>query len=521
MPPPNGIGINLGVLGAIYPEIPFVDVFKETQPWRIAKKYGTAGAISTGVSEIGDDGWVKSLASDERAVACAFQFKSEHYPAGVYTVLYRGVGTLDAAGATRVVSRSPGRMKILVTPRPGGGGLCIVESTTDPGDPIRDIRVIMPGFESVYEKDPFYPPFINELKPFGTVRMIGWAEVNRSQVSSWADRRPMDYSTQAVSIDKTTKPVTFTGVALEYQIDLANELGSNPWFVTPTMASDDYMRKMAELVHRRLRPDLHPIIEFSNEIWNAAFSDHQYALAEGMRAGLDPEPDPKKSRAEYYWYATRAARMFDIWNVAFGSDDHRIVHVIAGQQGWAAEADAILGYRDTYKKADVLAVAGYARAFSFYRDRDPQTLQAISRTSVTEVLRHLKENIATVLPAQWAANRKIADKYGLGLVVYEGGLDFSTNILSPPYREPITDLMVAAGRDPTIEEIYSGLLNQIPTSKVRLFMHFCDVATPAGWGSYGALEYQQQDPITSPKYVALTKFIDAHPVAREPADPTK
>ena len=35
------------------------------------------------------------------------------------------------------------------------------------------------------------------------------------------------------------------GVALEYQIALANQVGANPWFCVHHLASDDYVRRMA------------------------------------------------------------------------------------------------------------------------------------------------------------------------------------------------------------------------------------------------------------------------------------
>lgn len=500
---PAGIGINLGVVSSIYQEIPFVDVFRETQPWRIARHAVPNRDPPIDQSVIGPDGWIRSLATNEHAVACAFEGAHGRYPGGVYTLTYKGRGLLQIAGAGHIIGRGSGVIRVQVTPKPDQG-ICVTEWTTDPRDPIRDIHFVMPGFESTYQTHPFYPPFLAALRPFPVIRLIGWAQANKSDVVEWSDRRTPDYATQAWSYDAKTAPITRRGVALEYQIALANTLDADPWFNIPTRASDDYIRQMAELVHKTLRPDLHPIIEFSNEIWNCGFPDCKYAEAQGMAMGLDPGADPRTTHAHFYWYALRASRMFDIWNEVWGADSKRVVHMIAGQEGWPKEADLILGYHDTWKKADALAVGAYEVPFKLSPKSDQDTLDQISHMSADQVLDELGERVSSSLLPLLVKHAEVARKYGLSLAIYEGGPALATTMIIGPHKGAITDLLLAARRDPAMERTYQSLLKGASNSGVRLFMHFEDVEWPSSWGSFGALEYQDQDPATSPVYRALT-----------------
>lgn len=503
---PDGprLGINLSMLGSAFPEIPFVDAFRQFDPWIIR---GTALQGKTTLA----NGWITQLAEGQFAQACAFQrFNQGHYPAGRYTILYDGRGELTVRGSLRIIEDRPGRMIIDVMPGDdqAKAGLCLIEHATAPDDPIRNIRVILPGFEHTYQRDPFYPPFLRALKPFGTIRFMPWAGIARSDVVEWADRRPADYATQALSFSPTTEPVTRTGVALEYQIALANRMGADPWLNVPVRASDDYIRQMATYVHAHLRPDLHLYIEFSNEIWNGRFaSDYGYAREMGTLMGLDSNRN--HTNAGLYWYALRSSRMFDIWNEVYGRDARRIAHVIAGQQNWPREAEIILSFRDTYRKADVLAVGGYVSPYR-YRDMvDPQTAGQIAHHTPAQVMDNLNAAI-TASGAAIAAHRAIARRYDLGLVVYEGGTDFDTGMVPAPSRAKISALFATVQADPQLGAAYRRLLDIQFAQGTTLFNHFCDVMPPAA-GGHGLLEWQDQPLATSTKFQALSRYFTRKP----------
>ena len=52
-------------------------------------------------------------------------------------------------------------------------------------------------------------------------------------------------------------------------------------------------------------------------------------------------------------------------------------------------------------------------------------------------------------------------------------------------------------------QIYRDYLAAWKAEGLGVFMHFIDVYTPQKWGNWGALERQDQDPATAPKYRAL------------------
>lgn len=71
-------------------------------------------------------------------------------------------------------------------------GLLVVLERTDPQDPIRNIRVIMPGYEqaAVWGDQPFHPAFLEFLRPFGVLRFMDWMHSNAENLPKEWDERP-------------------------------------------------------------------------------------------------------------------------------------------------------------------------------------------------------------------------------------------------------------------------------------------------------------------------------------------
>jgi hypothetical protein len=494
--PGPSIGVNVYALTSIGQEIPFVDAFKMSSPW-VLRTPGQPGP--PGTPKLTQDGWVASLEGRQFAQASMFNGGDGHYPGGTYTVLYEGEGTIQfARNGVTILSSKQGEIKIDVKPWAGpGNGIVLNEMETNPANPIRNIRVILPGFEKTYLKEPFNPVFLARLAPFHALRYVGWQHTNRSDTVNWSDRRTMEFETQASATSGPPQQV-MTGVALEYQIDLANTLRADPWFNIPVKASDEYIRQMALLVHQRLRPDLHPMIEFSNEIWNGFFVDAAYAQKMGVEMHLAPDP----AIAKLNWYALRASQMFDIWNEVYGPDKEKIVHIIAAQQSWAHLGDVELSYNDTYKKADVLAIAAYIQPLLL---RDGKNYAQVAKMTSAQVLDVMDEELRTNMKTQFAQHAAIAKKYGVGLVVYEGGPGVETSRVPPEFNKTITDLFVETNRSPRMAAMYTELLDTWFASGGGLFMHFTDVFAPGHYGNWGLLEYQDQDPGQAPKYQAVTR----------------
>ena len=245
------LGTNLTAISDWTRQWPFVDIFKLARAW-IPQQEGQPWGQGPPL-QLTPDGWPASLQPGQFAETIIFDNQLEDnaasYPSGNYTLLYDGEGTIafDLGSAT-IVGQSPGRMVVNV---PGLSiGVFVKITQTNPANPLRNIRFIMPGFENVYQTQPFHPLFLQRLQNYRVLRFMEWMFTNNSAVQHWSDRAlPSDYT-------KAQK-----GVDLETMIQLANTLHVAPWFNIPHAATDDYVQQFARLVYQQLDPDLPVYIE--------------------------------------------------------------------------------------------------------------------------------------------------------------------------------------------------------------------------------------------------------------------
>ncbi len=186
-------------------ELPWVDVFRLSRPW-VSQKQGMPWGKGPAL-ELDAHGWVKRLEPDCWAETLMCTIENGHYPAGQYTVLYEGEGTLDVWNAARVVQRQPGRMILDVDPAKGAVFLKLL--ATNPANYVRNIRVIMPGFENTYEQEPFQPVFLKRWQGVACLRFMDWMHTNGSTIAHWADRPTLADATYSAK-----------GVPVELMVDL-------------------------------------------------------------------------------------------------------------------------------------------------------------------------------------------------------------------------------------------------------------------------------------------------------------
>jgi len=272
-PAQSRLGINLAGPSDWNTELPFVDVFRLARHW-ISQRKGEPWGKGPKL-ELDANGWVNRLEADCWAETLLSTIEGGHYPTGQYLCLYEGDGRIDF-GSAREVSRGPGRIVF----EPGGQGAFFLRiRRTNPENRVRNIRVIMPGFEKTYRDNPWHPAFLARWRQFNTIRFMDWMLTNGSKVRTWADRPTPEYFT-----------CTERGVPLELMIDLCNRLGVNPWFCMPHEADDDYVRQFARQVNRDLKPGLKVYVEYSNEIWNSIFQQTRYSGEQGLKLGFGEKP---------------------------------------------------------------------------------------------------------------------------------------------------------------------------------------------------------------------------------------
>jgi hypothetical protein len=482
-PPRPRLGMNLNGPADWNSELPFVDVFRLSRAW-ISQRKGAGWGQGPALA-LDERGWVARLEPDCWAETPLCTIEGGHYPAGDYTVLYDGEGVIEFWNAAAVTSSAPGRMVIRVDPSKGAIFLRLMR--TNPDNYIRNIRVIMPGFEQTYASDPWHPAFLNRWQGVACLRFMDWMMTNGSQVRTWGDRPKLDDAT-----------CTTRGVPLELMIDLANRLQADPWFCMPHLADDGYVRSFAQTVKERLQPDLHVYVEYSNEVWNGMFPQSRYAGEEGRRLGFAEKP----WEAAWRYAAYRSVQVFPIWSEVFGGTA-RLVRVLPTQAANAYVSEQIVSFQDAYRQADALAIAPYI-ACNVSPNGKPSVAEAEGWT-VDQALDYM-EQVALPQSVSWIkAQKQVADKYGLELIAYEGG-QHMVGVAGGENSERLTALLQAANRSPRMGEIYGRHYEAWTQAGGDLFCYFSSVGTWTKWGSWGILQHYDDDPAASPKFIATMQW---------------
>ncbi len=468
-------------------ELPLVDIFRMARPW-ISQRKG-AGWGKGPPLDIDSHGWVKRLESNCWAETLLCSIPDGHYPSGRYTVLYKGRGKLTFGGAARIVREQPGRMVLDVDADRGPIFLRITR--TDPADYVRDIHVILPGFEQTWKQDPFHPKFLRRWKGIACIRFMDWMHTNGSKIETWSDRPVLEDASFAKK-----------GMPLEWMIDLCNRLDADAWFCMPHRADDDYVRRFATLVHERLEPERKVYIEYSNEVWNSMFEQNRYAQARAKELGLGSADRPWEGGGMFY--ARRSVQIFDIWEDVFGGTD-RLVRVLAWQSGnvWWFE-NILLPTDDAHRHCDALAIAPYLSMMVRQRGKGLLASQ-VERWSVDQVLDYVE---STALPKsldQIRRTKQLADKYRLKLLAYEGGQHL-VGVAGGENNERVTRLLTLANQHPRMGAIYARYLRGWARAGGDLFCNFSSVARPSKWGSWGVLPYWDTPPNEAPKYRAIVDW---------------
>lgn len=513
------IGTNLHRIAQWSTERPFVDIFKSSRQWLTqctAKDPGCSNAWNTGEYEqlnLDAGGWIRSLPTPEdpleyTLVGTVLNRDLGGYPGGRYVVLYDGEGTLEYqfdAEKDRAAS-VPGRDVIDVTP--SNAGIWIGITATDPqrtGNYLRNIRVV-PADSS--EREIFNPEFLNKLKHYKALRFMDWMGTNSSEQKEWHNRPTV-----------TSYSYNFQngGVPLEIMIDLANRIGSAPWFNMPHMATDAYMKNFAEMVRENLSQDLPIYVEYSNEVWNQEFIQGDWIEQQGIAEWSDSSAGNTKKRLN--WHGKRTAQMCDIWKEVFNSEQDRVICVMGTQaaNSWTAlqALDCPLWQEGPCQQhgIDALAIAPYFGGYLGSKQYESQ----VQDWTVTQLFEEIN-NGGVLAPASDGAlqtafswmqeNAQIAKQRNLKLIAYEGGQHLVGHG-GVENNQVIADLFIEANRDPRMYDVYLNYLKQWENVGGDLLLHYLAISLPNKWGSWGALEDVDQE--SSPKYRALEAFANQNP----------
>lgn len=485
------MGINFTTIGYTNVQQPFVDLMKTCDMWSTQDTSGFPIATNTNeLSSIPVDtnGYPLQLpvtvSGQPRTVFTKMVSGiNGYYPGGNYVVLYDGTGTFRFSGSSiSIVSSVPGRIEIDVTPNNTGIYLKLV--TSDVSDPVRNIRVLMPGHELTYQSQPFNPEFTSKIAPFTTLRFMDWNNNNTNEDVQWSNRRSSTYYTQGSSPGRLDS----LGVAWEYAINLCNSLGKDCWISVPTMADDNYITQLATLFRDSLDPNLKIYLEYSNECWNmgsAFLTNYNWIEANGTGANHSQKT------------ASLICNVFDLWQTVFGTSmSTRVIRVATGRlTSTNSEVQIIMDYLiANCTGADAISVSAY----NLWPLPDYDSLIALCPTAtVADIISINQNRMATYYP--WFVN--ITQKsitYGIPLLFYEGGQHIQGSG-APCAMAAIYD----AQNDIGMYNFYQTWFQKLrDTTNATLFMHFA----LAGVGTMGLLNHIYQP--TSLKYQAITEYIN-------------
>jgi hypothetical protein len=480
--PKPSLGTNLSGPADWNTELPFVDVFRLSRTW-ISQKQGEGWGKGPPL-ELDALGWVKKLEPNCYAESPLMTIEGGRFPKGQYTVFYKGKGKVTF-NAAKTVSSEPGKM-IIEPDRPHGIFLQIRE--TDPADPIRDIRVVMPGHETTYETQPFRPGFLDLWRGVTCIRFMDWQHTNNSTLAKWADRPTLEDATWTVK-----------GVPVEVMIDLANELDADPWFCMPHLADDDFVRQFATLVKQKLEPERKVYVEYSNEVWNGQFQQSRWAGEQGIQLKFAEKP----WEAAWKFTGYRSKQVFKIWEEVFGGTD-RLVRCLPTQAANAYVSERVVEFQDAYQSADALAIAPYMTC-NVPEKGDKLTAAEVEKWTVDQAMDFMEQTSLPETEKWLAEQKKTADKFGLKLVCYEAG-QHMVGVVGGENNEAMMKLFHEANRSERMGKLYEKYYAAWEAAGGDLLCNFSSISNWSKWGSWGLMEYYDSKPSEYPKFVSTMNW---------------
>ncbi|WP_412505512.1 hypothetical protein [Roseovarius sp. SYSU LYC5161] len=540
------IGIGLTGVNDWSVQQPFLNVMKTARPWIVHKagQWGGGGVAELRENGVLDaDGWPVRLPRELGTVGTVIltDLPAEAGSiAGRYRLSFDGTGVVEVMG--RAENKQYGKNEVFFDFTPGDGPVEIRLRRSDPartGDYVRNIRVVkVEHLDRFARGEIFNPLFLSRIRDFDTLRYMDWMDTNHSQLSRWRDRpRVADYTYASAG-----------GVPLEIMLELARQSGTNAWFNMPHQADDDYVRRFARTVRDGLGPETRVYVEFSNEVWNWAFSQAKWASARAAELWGNED-------AGGQFYGMRAAQVARIWSDVFagaGAPGPELVNVISTQTGWLGLEESILNaplwqesdpdVRAPVTYFDAYAVTGYfggilgtedragmvrdwlaeSRAKARQTARESGLTGAAAETHVSDHAYDMasrraglellngtvsgddSDTLADLLGRVLPYHARVAAANDLDLVMYEGGTHL-VGIGSMVDDAALTRFFTHFNYTPQMGRLYEVLLAGWRRLGGGQFNAYADMNTPSKWGSWGALRYLTDD---NPRWRALVSARD-------------
>lgn len=475
------IGINLAGIADWSTELPFVDVFLNTRAW-ISQREGDSWGKGPKL-DVDERGWVRFLQKGCFAEVPLCTIDGGHYPSGIYTVTYEGEGKLEFGNA-KVVQDTVGKIQIEVDSAHGAFWLRIKK--TNPDNYLRNIHVYLPGFAEPRQRSQcgaWNPKFLERWRGMKVVRFMDLQQTNNSRLQTWSQRPIISDSVYSRA-----------GVPLELLCDLANRLEADAWFCVPHAADDDFVRKMAKCLKQNLNQKSKIYLEYSNEVWNGQFEQNRFAAEKGIALKFAQQP----WEAAWKYTAYRSVQIFAIFEKEFDGVS-RLVRVLPSQAANAYVSRQILEFQEAYKQADALAIAPYM-SYNIPNETADQVIES----GLSGILQYLDSKALPECIRWMQEQKKTADDYNLKLVAYEAG-QHCVGLWGANDKEELNQLLYAANRSTKMGELYEKYFDAWKRIGGDSLCCFSSVGKWSKYGSWGLIEYLDEDPNAIPKCQRVLK----------------
>ena len=499
------IGANLADISNFSSQIIYVDVMHASSEWIAAP------ADDLSIFEV--EGAMIPLGVNNYPTHSPFEFNNQmllphvavlnsqpegiRYPSGEYTLIFEGQGEImvrwDVGGGSFTADDPAVPHTFQVEPSNLGLNLVIMQS--DANDPVRNIRLVLPGFADVYETEPFHPDFLSLLEPFDVLRFMKPLAVEENTVVEWEDRTQVDNYTY---VTDDTERIRF-GMPYEHIILLANSQQQDVWINVPPFANDEYIQEMAALFADQLDEGIHLHIEFSNESWNTLYPvTRAHMIEQGRQMGFGD--DELEANMRYHHF-----RSFQIWKEfekAFDERSDQIVKVLGSWSFVDAGRISIDAIKDPMINPDGILPDGIAVAVYMGIETVDQMIAdfGVGNFTADQLLDRLEQTYEQDIDDFMPQFEFWADSTGIELMAYEGGQHLSIgNFGENP--EVVAEVVAEANRSERLGTLYCNLFDKwYDEYNGGLFMSFVLAESYGLGGSFGILESTLQDPATSEKW---------------------
>lgn len=245
---------------------------------------------------------------------------------GTYTLSFTGQATLSSSGSKNIINQKYNPASNTTTAQ------LVVDSHTGQIDiefsntqrtassgintGLQNIQLLRPGY-ALGTTQVFTSQFLTALAPFSTLRFMAMLDTNGSVVTNWAARTPKNMPSQQLNtVNGVGNRAIYSGVAWEYVIQLANQSGKDIWVNIPQgvdltdPTSNNYVTQLATLFKANLSPNIHVYVEYSNELWNTAFSQTSNNFSQAQQevsSGADKTLNYDNINNIWYWGYRRIA----------------------------------------------------------------------------------------------------------------------------------------------------------------------------------------------------------------------